>query len=286
MSPDLAVAVVNHNAGPFLAGCLDSIAASFGEVATEVVLVDNASTDRSVDRATAGHPDVRVIRNPDNRGFARAANQALAATTAPFVLLLNPDAQIVGGRLESLVKVARERPRAGAIGALVRNPDGTIQPSARRVPRLGEALGHAFLGPLWRENPWTRSYTMAGWDRATEREVGWVSGSAMLLRREAIDEVGPFDEGYFMYVEDVDLCTRLRRAGWQVLFSPELEIVHEIGVSTKGKRGRMAFAHSDSIYRYYRKFRSTGAWELLAPFVRVALWGRAAMMSALRGARR
>jgi N-acetylglucosaminyl-diphospho-decaprenol L-rhamnosyltransferase len=89
-----------------------------------------------------------------------------------------------------------------------------------------------------------------------------------------------------MYVEDVDLCTRLRRAGWQVLFSPELEIVHEIGVSTKGQRGRMAFAHSDSIYRYYRKFRSAGAGELLAPFVRVALWGRAAMMSALRGARR
>jgi N-acetylglucosaminyl-diphospho-decaprenol L-rhamnosyltransferase len=286
MSPDLAVAVVNHNAGPFLAGCLDSIAASSGDVATELVLVDNASTDRSVDPALAGHPDVHVIRNPDNRGFARAANQALAATTAPFVLLLNPDAQIVGGTLASLVKVARERPRAGVIGALVRNPDGTIQPSARRVPRLGEALGHAFLGPVWPENPWTRSYTMADWDRATEREVEWVSGAAMLLRREAIDEVGPFDEGYFMYVEDVDLCTRLRQAGWQVLFSPELEIVHEIGVSTKGQRGRMAFAHSDSIYRYYRKFGSTGAGEVLAPFVRVALWGRAAMMSALRGARR
>src|SRR5918992_962303 len=121
MPPDLAVAVVNHNAGPFLAGCLDSIAASSGDVATEVVLVDNASMDGSVDRATESHPRVRVIRNEDNRGFARAANQALDVTTAPFVLLLNPDAQIVGGTLESLVKVAGERPRAGAIGALVRN---------------------------------------------------------------------------------------------------------------------------------------------------------------------
>jgi N-acetylglucosaminyl-diphospho-decaprenol L-rhamnosyltransferase len=283
---DLAVAVVNHNAGPYLAGCLDSIAASSGDVATEVVLVDNASTDGSVERAAEAYPEVRVLRNPENRGFARAANQVLALSSAPFILLLNPDARIVGGTLAALVKVARERPRAGAIGALVRNPDGTIQPSARRVPRLGEALAHAFLGPVWPENPWTGSYTMAGWDRTTEREVEWVSGSAMLLRREAIDQVGQFDEGYFMYVEDVDLCTRLRRAGWQVVFSPELEIVHQIGVSTKGQRGRMAFAHSDSIYRYYRKFRSDGAGVLLAPVVRVALWGRAAMMSALRGRRR
>jgi N-acetylglucosaminyl-diphospho-decaprenol L-rhamnosyltransferase len=286
MAPDLAVAVVNHNAGPYLAGCLDSIAASSGDVATEVLLVDNASTDGSVERAAEPHPEVRVLRNPENRGFARAANQALASTSAPFILLLNPDARIVGGTLAALVKVARERPRAGAIGPLVRNPDGTIQPSARRIPRLAEALAHAFLGPVWPENPWTRSYTLAGWDRATEREVEWVSGSAMLLRREAIDQVGPFDEGYFMFVEDVDLCTRLRRAGWQVVFSPELEIVHQIGVSTKGQRGRMAFAHSDSIYRYYRKFHSDGAGVLLAPVVRVALWGRAAMMSALRGSRR
>jgi N-acetylglucosaminyl-diphospho-decaprenol L-rhamnosyltransferase len=258
MSPDLAVAVVNHNAGPFLAGCLDSIAASSGEVATEVVLVDNASTDRSVDRATAGHPDVRVIRNPDNRGFARAANQALAATTAPFVLLLNPDAQIVGGKLESLVKVARERPRAGAIGALVRNPDGTIQPSARRVPRLGEALGHAFLGPLWRENPWTRSYTMAGWDRATEREVGWVSGSAMLLRREVIDEVGPFDEGYFMYVEEVDWCYRFKRAGWEVWHCPDALAVHHGGRSTAQRPAAMQAELQRSRRRFYRKHYSPG----------------------------
>ena len=127
---------------------------------------------------------------------------------------------------------------------------------------------------------------MADWDRSTEREVEWVSGSAMLLRRSALDEVGFFDEAYFMYVEDVDLCTRLRRAGWQVLFSPELEVLHQIGVSTKGQRGRMAFAHSDSIYRYFCKFRSDGAGALLRPFVRVALWARALLMSAVTGGRR
>jgi N-acetylglucosaminyl-diphospho-decaprenol L-rhamnosyltransferase len=277
MGLDLAVVVVNHNTGDYLARCIASIAASSGDLRTEVVVVDNASIDGSAERASG----VRLIRNPDNRGFARAANQGIAATEAPLILLLNPDAEVVGGSLEALVKVARERPRAGAIGALVRNPDGSIQPSARRVPRLGEALAHAFLGPVWRGNRWTRSYTMAGWDRATEREVEWVSGSAMLLRREALEEVGAFDEGYFMYVEDVDLCTRLRRAGWEVLFSPELEVVHQIGVSTHGQRGRMAFAHSDSIYRYFARHRANGAMALLKPPVRVALWLRALWMSAL-----
>ena len=281
MTPDLAVVVVNHNAGAYLRRCMESLRTGGGDARLEVVVVDNASTDGSPEAVLAERPDARVIRNRTNRGFAAAANQGIAATSAPFVLLLNPDAEIVGGTLASLVKVARERPRAGAIGALVRNPNGSIQPSARRVPRLGEALGHAFLGPLFPSNPYTRSYTMAGWDRTTEREVEWVSGSAMLLRREALDEVGVLDEGYFMYVEDVDLCTRLRRKGWQVLFSPELEVVHQIGVSTQGQRGRMAFAHSDSIYRYFSKFRADGAAELLKPPVRVALWLRALLMSAL-----
>jgi N-acetylglucosaminyl-diphospho-decaprenol L-rhamnosyltransferase len=281
MSADLAVVVVNHNAGPYLARCMDSLRSAAGDVVTETVVVDNASTDGSADRVAERSPEVRVIRNPRNRGFARAANQGIAATSSPFVLLLNPDAEVVGGTLAALTKVARERPRGGAIGVLVRNPDGSIQPSARRVPRLGEALAHAFLGPLWPGNRWTRSYTLAGWDRTSEREVEWVSGSAMLVRREALEQVGRFDEGYFMYVEDVDLCTRLRRAGWQVLFSPELEVIHQIGVSTKGQRGRMAFAHADSIYRYFSKFRATGASAALKPFVRLALWARALLMSAL-----
>jgi N-acetylglucosaminyl-diphospho-decaprenol L-rhamnosyltransferase len=280
---DLDVVVVNHNAGDFLRRCMDSLHTAAGEARIHTVIVDNASSDGSAEAAAAAYKDVELIANDDNRGFAAAANQGIEATASPFVLLLNPDAEIIGGTLGSFVKVAQERPRAGAIGALVRNPDGSIQPSARRVPRLGEALGHAFLGPLWPSNRFTRTYTMAGWDRASERPVEWVSGSAMLLRREALEEVGRFDEGYFMYVEDVDLCTRLRLADWQVLFSPELEVVHQIGVSTRGQRGRMAFAHSDSIYRYFSKFRGSGAGVLLKPFVRIALWLRAILMSLVAG---
>jgi N-acetylglucosaminyl-diphospho-decaprenol L-rhamnosyltransferase len=279
---DLAVVIVNYNAGDYLLRCLDSVRSSTGEVAPEVVVVDNASRDGSGRRAAGAHPGVRVIENDANRGFAAAANQGILATTAPFVLLLNPDAEVVGGTLAAAVKTMRERPRAGVLGLLVRNPDGTIQPSARRVPRLGEALGHAFVGPFSPRNPWTRAYTMAGWDRTTEREVEWVSGSAMLLRREAVEAVGLFDERYFMYVEDVDLCTRLRRGGWVVLFSPEVEVIHKIGISARGQRHRMAHEHSRSIYRYFATHRAGGAAGLLKPFVRAALWLRAELVSGRR----
>jgi N-acetylglucosaminyl-diphospho-decaprenol L-rhamnosyltransferase len=277
-SPDLAVVIVNHNAGDYLGRCLDSVLGAGGGISLDVVVVDNASRDGSA-RAVESRPGVRLIENGSNLGFAAGANVGIRATEAPFVLLLNPDAEILSGTLASLVKVARDRPDAGAIGVLVRNPDRTIQPSARRVPRTFEALMHAFLGPLVPENPWTRAYTMADWDRASEREVEWISGSAMLLRREALRDVGVFDEGYFMYVEDVDLCTRLREVGWQVVFSPELEVVHEIGVSAWGQSRRMALEHSRSIYRYFVKHRAAGPAAMLKPFVRAALVLRTKIVS-------
>jgi N-acetylglucosaminyl-diphospho-decaprenol L-rhamnosyltransferase len=273
-----SVVVVNYNSGEYLERCLDSIQTAAGTATVDIVVVDNASTDRSPDAARS-RPAVRSIRNEANRGFAAAANQGIAATSAQYVLLLNPDAEITGGMLAALVKVAEEQPRIGAIGALVRNPDGTLQPSARKVPTLGEALGHAFVGPFAPDNRWSRAYTMADWDRDSERPVQWVSGSAMLLRRAAFDAVGGFDEGYFMYVEDVDLCTRLRRAGWEVLFSPELEVVHETGVSSRARFRRLAFEHSRSIYRYFSKHRARGAAVLLKPLVRLGLWLRAVLVS-------
>ncbi|HJV05557.1 MAG TPA: glycosyltransferase family 2 protein [Actinomycetota bacterium] len=267
---ELSVVVVNYNAGAYLARCLDSVAASSGVIPLEVVVVDNGSRDGSA-RVAAERSEVRLIENRANLGFAAAANIGIRATEGTYVFLLNPDAQIVSGTLAGFVKVADEHPDAGAVGPLVRNPDGTLQPSARRVPGTVEALMHAFLGPMAPENRWTRSYTLAGWDRSSEREVDWVSGSAMLVRRAALHQVGVFDEGYFMYVEDVDLCTRLRRAGWRVLFSPELEVAHEVGVSARGQSRRMAREHSRSIYRYFTKHRAVGPGRLLTPFVRAAL---------------
>lgn len=283
-APDLAVVVVNYNSGEDLAGCLRSAWDAAGDARLEIIVVDNDSRDGSAERAVGANPGTTLIRNAANRGFGAAANQGIRHTTAPFVLLLNPDAEILAGTLGGFVKVARDRSRAGAIGAMVRDPDGSIYPSARRVPGLVESLLHAFLSPFRIDNPWSRAYTMSGWDRHSERQVEWVSGSCVLLRREALDEVGVFDEGYYMYVEDVDLCTRLRQAGWEVRFSPELEVTHVGGTATVGRK-EMTLEHSRSIYRYFVKHRSNGWRAVLRPFVWIALRVRAAMVSRHRGER-
>jgi N-acetylglucosaminyl-diphospho-decaprenol L-rhamnosyltransferase len=279
--PDLAVVVVNTNGGEEVLTCLRSVYDSTGDASLEVLVVDNASTDGSPEALEREFPGATLIRNRENRGFAAAVNQGIEASTAPFLFLLNPDARVVAGTLEGLLKVARDHPRAGAIGVLTRNPDGSVYPSARRVPGLWEGFLHTFLSPFWPDNPWTRSYRMADWDRQSERQVDWVSGSSMLLRRAALDQVGTFDEGYFMYVEDMDLCTRLRAAGWEVWFSPELEVVHVGGTATAGKRG-MTLEHSRSHYRYFVKFRSPGWRAALRPAALVGLRLRAALVSWLR----
>jgi N-acetylglucosaminyl-diphospho-decaprenol L-rhamnosyltransferase len=281
---DLAVVVVNYNTGDYLARCLRSAFEAAGDARLEVVVVDNDSRDGSVERALEGNGRARLIRNGSNRGFAAAANQGIRATTAPFVLLLNPDAEIVAGTLGGFLKIARERPRAGVIGPVIKDPDGSVYPSARRIPSFGTALGHAFLSPFIPGNRFSRTYTMAEWDRRTERRVQWVSGSCCLLRREALEEVGLFDEGYWLYVEDVDLCTRLHGAGWEVRFCPELEVAHVGGISTAGSK-RMTLEHSRSIYRYFVKYRSAGWRALLRPFVWTALRARAALVSWRRGER-
>ncbi|HXF71757.1 MAG TPA: glycosyltransferase family 2 protein [Actinomycetota bacterium] len=280
--PDLAVVVVNHDAGPYLERCLRSVLAAAGGLSLEVVVVDNASTDGS-ERA-AELAGARLIRNPHNRGFSAAANQGIRATSAPWVLLLNPDAEVWAGTLAALLKRAEDDPRVAVVGPLLRNADGTVYPSGRRIPSLLDAVGHAFLAPFWPGNPFTRRYRIEDWDRTTEREVPWVSGAAMLLRRRAVEEVGLLDEGYFLYFEELDLCTRLRERGWRVLFTPELEVLHEGGVST-GRSRRMHLIHSRSAYRYFAKHRARGWRRALLPLARAALRARAELV-ALRDARR
>jgi N-acetylglucosaminyl-diphospho-decaprenol L-rhamnosyltransferase len=276
-TPDLAVVVVNHNAGAFLERCVASVFASVGSMELEVVIVDNGSTDGSAHVAATAHPDVRSIEQ-DNRGFAAGVNTGICATTAPFIFVLNPDAEVFEGTLDAFVKFAAERPRAGAIGPLVRNSDGTIYASGRNVPSVGTAVGHAFLGPFLPNNRFTRAYRGSGWDRSSEREVDWISGSAMLLRRKALDEVGPLDERFFLYAEEVDLFKRLREAGWSVLYTPELEVIHEGGVST-GRSRRMHLQHSRSVYLYFQKHHSGGWRKALLPFAWLALRARAELVS-------
>jgi N-acetylglucosaminyl-diphospho-decaprenol L-rhamnosyltransferase len=277
-SVDLAVVVVNTNAGQDLLRCIGSVYDAAGDISMEVVVSDNGSTDGSAEAVEQAHPEARIVRNGRNLGFPAAANRGMAATTSEFVLLINPDADVSAGTLEGFLKVARDHPRAGAIGALTRNVDGSIYPSARRVPSPWLGVAHTILAPMWPDNRWSRRYRMADWDRRTEREVDWVSGSSVLLRRATLDEVGLFDEAYFMYVEDMDLCTRMRAAGWEVWYSPQLEITHIGGTVTKGRK-RMTLEHSRSIYTYFVKHQARGWKVVLRPLAWALLRARAAFVS-------
>jgi N-acetylglucosaminyl-diphospho-decaprenol L-rhamnosyltransferase len=272
---DLAVVIVNFNTGDWLARCLASIDAARGDITTDVVVIDNASHDGSADAAEAA--GVRLIRNPANRYLSPAWNQGAAETDAPFVLFLNPDTEWFRGTLSDLLGAARRHPRAGIVGPMLRNPDGTVYPSGRRFPSITNAVAHAFVSPITRDNRFTRRYEMDGWDRTTEREVDWVSGACMLFPRAAFDEMSGFDEAFPLYAEELDIATRLRDAGWSVLFTPEAEVIHAVGVSTggEGRPHRLVVMHSDSLYRYYRLHRAAGWRRVTLPAAWLALRVRA-----------
>lgn len=278
---ELAVVIVNFNTGGFLERCLASLERHRGDIALDVLVIDNASHDGSHTAAIAARPWARLVENPVNVYLSPAWNQGIEATAAPYVLLLNPDVEWWGGTLADYVAVARSHPRAGIVGPLVRNSDGTIYESGRRFPSVVDAVGHAFLGSVRPANRFTRRYLLDGWDRTTEREVDWVSGCCMLFPRRVFDEVGSLDEGFPLYAEELDIATRIRQAGLTVLYTPEVEIVHEIGVSTGRSRG-MLLMHSRSIYRYYRKHRAGGWRRMTLPAARIALRARAEL-EALRG---
>lgn len=275
---DLAVVVVNYNAGDYLARCVMSVVEAAGGLALDVLVVDNASHDGSTRVAAARTPQLRLIQNRTNRGLSAAWNQGARAVDAPWILFLNPDAEIVRGDLGAFVKAGERRPDVALLGPVIRNPDGTIYESGRVFPGVLQAVGHAFLGPFAAGNRFTREYRQTSWDRSTEREVDWVSGAAMLIRRSAFEQVGEFDEAFWLYGEELDLCTRLRDAGWKVLATPELEVLHVGGVST-GRSRRTHLMHSQSVYRYYRKHRTTGLRRATLPLAWAALRARAELVA-------
>lgn len=273
---DLAVVIVNYNTGDWLARCLRSLAASRGDLSVDVLVIDNDSADGSADVA-GSMAEVRLIRNDTNRYLSPAWNQGAAATDAPYLLFLNPDTEWFAGTLANLVAVARANPDAGIVGPMVRNVDGTVYASGRRFPSLGVGLGHTFVSLVRRDNAFSRRYRMEDWDRASERDVDWVSGCCMLLPRSAFEAVGGFDERFALYAEELDIATRLQATGLRVVFTPSAEVIHAEGVSTGGDRRphRLVVMHSDSLYRYYALHRSAGWRRVTLPGVWLALRARA-----------
>lgn len=249
-SSQLAVVTVTYSSGAHLAAFLAGVAGAT-TLAPRVVLADNGSTDGAPEAALAAHPDVELLRTGENIGYGAAVNRAVAGLPAEveWVLVSNPDVRLATGSLDELLAVAARWPRAGALGPLVREPDGGVYPSARAVPDLVAGTGHALLGRVWPGNPFSAAYRRTG-DEPVERTAGWLSGSCLLLRRSAFRSVGGFDSRYFMYFEDVDLGDRLSRAGWRNVYAPSAEVVHEQGHAAHRAPAAMLSAHHASAYRF------------------------------------
>jgi N-acetylglucosaminyl-diphospho-decaprenol L-rhamnosyltransferase len=224
-----------------------------------------------------------VVDPGRNLGYGAASNRGVAATMSQYVLVCNPDLEVPGDAVGALVAALDDDPGRALAGPLIRTPEGGRYPSARRFPSMTDAAGHALLGLFAPDNRFTRSYQRSELDgvAAEVRTVDWVSGACFLVRRRAFEQVGGFDESYFMYAEDVDLCWRLGQAGWQVVYVPTAEVTHLQGRSTDRHPYRMILEHHRSLLRFAT--RTSRGWRLLLlPLVAVGVAVRTALACAAR----
>jgi N-acetylglucosaminyl-diphospho-decaprenol L-rhamnosyltransferase len=270
-APVAAVIVTFESAGD-LPACIASLRRAAGGRELDVLVVDNASRDGSAEVARS--LAVKVVENPANEGYSRAINRGAGLTAAPWLLIANPDITLAPGALARLLDTAATDPRIGCVGPHLVNPDGSDYPTGRRFPSIVVGALHALLGTVWPGNPATRRYHMTGVDRSVPIQVDWVSGACMLLRRAAFDQVGGFDEGYFMYHEDMDLCLELYRAGWRVVFDPGALVVHRVGGSTRHAPYRKVVNHHRSALRFYRRRYGRDPRIVLVPLVGAFLLAR------------
>lgn len=263
--------VVTHRTPARAARCATSLRAAGAE---QVVVVDAGSDDDTVEQLSAAGWHVLA---EENLGFGRCANAGVVALDddVDVVIVCNADTDWAPGAVTTLAAAVR-RPGIAAAGPRVRYPDGRPQASARELPSLPTALGHALLGLWWPGNPWTRRYRQLDVDPARPRDVDWLSGCALAVDRAAFVAVGGFDPGYFLYAEDVDLCLRLREAGGRLVTVPDAHVAHEVGASTGRHRSRTVREHARSLDRFARRHVLTGPRRPLRPLVRLALAGWAA----------
>ncbi|MDP9116126.1 MAG: glycosyltransferase family 2 protein [Actinomycetota bacterium] len=269
--PQIAVVTVTYSPGESLSTFLDTLACA-SDRDLDIVLADNGSTDGSV-LAAGRRGGLRVVETGANLGYGRAANLGVRASTAEFVVVANPDIVWDRGSLDTLIAAALRWPRGAAFGPLIRTPDGAVYPSARALPSLVRGIGHAMCGWWWPSNRWTAAYRVES-EEPRERTAGWLSGSCLLIRRDAFDEVGGFDPGYFMYFEDLDLGQRFGEAGWQNVYVPSAVVCHTGGHATSRNASVMAAEHHRSAWRYLSRQYRGWRWFPVRLALRVGLLAR------------
>jgi GT2 family glycosyltransferase len=240
-------------------------------------VVDNASTDGSAAMVKSKFPQVRLIENKENVGFGRAQNQAIKTAEGRYVMMLNPDAYFPEpGALAAMIKYLDENQDIAAAGPRIMNPNGSLQFSARKYPTIGAGMfRHTILGRLFPKNRYVKNYIMSDWKHDQVREVDWLSGAALMLRKKTVDDIGLLDEGFYMYCEDVDWCYRAGEKGWKKVYFPEAVVIHRIGAASDKAPVRMIYQFHKSMFRFFMKHYARGLNILLIPLVLAGLMVRA-----------
>jgi GT2 family glycosyltransferase len=264
--PVLSIVIVNWNTRELLAACLESVLDEIRALhpqPVQTLVVDNASRDGSAQMVEESFPWVDLTKNQSNVGFARGNNQVMPHIRGRYVLLLNPDTEVRPGAFQKLISFMEAHPEAGGAGPRLLNPDDTLQPSCYPAPTLTRELWRLFHLDAIRHYG---TYCMADWDLDKDRVVDTVQGACLILRREVLDQIGLFDEEYFIYSEEVDLCFRLRQAGWSLYWVPQAQVVHYGGQSTQQVAAEMFLKLYESKVIFFRKHYGklgTSAYKLV-----------------------
>ncbi len=272
----LSVVIVNWNTRDLLIGALKSIYDAPPTFKAEIIVVDNASSDASAEAVAAQFPQVDLIANRDNRGYAEGNNQGIERATGEFVLLLNPDVILPPGGLERAVQFMREHPEAGALGVRQVHPDGKLQHSVRGFPTpltvLWELLA---LSRIFSASHTFGAYRMTWFEYNQVAEVDQPMGTFLLMRRAVIDQIGMLDPAFPIFFNEVDWCLRCKRAGWKIYFTPEVEIIHYGGASTTQVGAAMAWESRRGLLAFYAKHYSAPAYWPLRALIAGTSWPHA-----------
>jgi len=263
-SPQVAIVTVSYGSDEALEPFLASVSSASADESA-VVVADNRPGFGEAERIATTH-GAEYLPMPANLGYGGAVNRAVRRLpdSIEWVLISNPDIVLGPGSLDVLVATGSADPRIGSIGPRVLNADGSLYPSAREVPSLRTGIGHALLYRVWPGNPWTTRYHRSEAEPGG-RDAGWLSGSCLLVRRRAFDELGGFDDSYFMYFEDVDLGYRLGKSGWLNRYEPAASVIHTGAHSTSESSSAMIRVHHDSAARFVaRKYPSPLLWPVRA----------------------
>ena len=275
---DLSVVIVGYKSRDPLMECLAALESGGGPPRREIVVVDNSPGDGTAEALAQRFPDVRMIANRENVGYARAVNQGIAATSGRYVLVMNPDCEVRPGAVATLAEHLDRHPTGAVVGPRILNPDGSLEYSARAFPDHFTFLfnRYSLLTRWFPDNPWSRRYLMSDWDHTSVRDVDWLSGACLLVRREAIDRVGAMDETFFMFNEDVDWCRRMKLGGWSVTYVPDATVVHHIGASRRKVAARIIVERHRGMIHYFHKHHPSNPVVALATDAMILL--RAGLM--------